>query len=73
MMVPVPFAPTVPVLSMMVPVSPITVPLAPAFPVFFIYDGPGPVLPRGPGPVCDGPGLPYPGPTCPLVPGFSYL
>ena len=38
--------------------------------VYFTYDGPGPVLPHGPGPVYDGPGLPYPGPLV-LGPGFS--
>ena len=66
MMVPVPFSPAVPVPSVMVPV-----PLAPAVLVFLTYDGPGPVLPHGPGPVYDGPGLPYPGPARPRGPGFS--
>ena len=39
--------------------------------VFFTYDDPGPVLPRGPGPVYDGPGPPDPGPARPRGPGFS--
>ena len=73
MMVLVPFSPTVPVPSVMVPVPPIPVPLAPTVLVFLTYDGPVPVHPRGPGPVYDGPGLPYPGPARPHGPGFSYL